>query len=324
MSPPRAFLTGGAGFLGRALARHFRDAGWETCGVDLVADVALDVEQGDISAGEAAWREGLTGCDTLVHTAALVSNTASLEAAWTVNVQGTRNVLDAAAAAGVRRSVLLSSCAVYSNKRDGVVDEARPVRPSGDAYGDTKIAAEQVALQMHAEGAVDVTILRPASVFGPASRPWTVIPVEMLKAGLVVLPAMGNGVFTTIYVDDLADLVRVAAEADDASGQVFNAAGGSGVTTREFFGHYSRMLGIGPPRVAPTGVAVALATVVGRTLRTLGRPSEVTAASMRMLAATGDISTAKAERVLGWTAKVGLEEGMQRTEVWLHENGYLP
>lgn len=322
MTGRKVFITGGSGFIGRALARRYRKEGWDTCGVDLSGDRELDVDAADISE-IGPWQEMVAGADTVIHTAALVSNTATLGEAWAVNVRGTRNLLEAAASAKVRRCVVFSSGAVYSSHRDGVVDENRPVRPSGDAYGDTKIAAEQVCLQMHAEGRIDVTILRPGSVYGPESRPWTVIPVQMLRAGQVVLPAMGKGIFVKIYVDDLVDLVRLAADSEAASGQVFNATDNAAVTTREFFGHYCRMLGIGPPRIAPTPVAVALATVIGTGMRAVGKPSEATAATMRMLAGTGTISSDKAARVLGWSPKVDIDEGMARTEVWLREQGHL-
>lgn len=218
----RLFVTGGSGFIGRAVARRFRADGWETCGVDVDADPDLDVVVGDVSR-PGAWQEGMQGVDVVVHTAALVSNTATLDAAWSVNVCGTRNLLDAAAEAGVGRCVVFSSCALYSSHREGFVDENRPVRTSGDPYGDTKIAAEQVCLQMHAEGRADVTILRPGSVYGPESGPWTILPIQMLRAGKVVLPARGEGVFVKIYVGDLVELVRLAAGSDAASGQVFNA-----------------------------------------------------------------------------------------------------
>jgi nucleoside-diphosphate-sugar epimerase len=318
----RVLITGAAGFIGTALTTRYRADGWEVVGVDVRADPDARVLAGDISR-PGPWQDAAFGCDVVVHTAALVSNTATLDDAWRVNVCGTRHVIDAAQRAHVRRVVVFSSLAVYSHDRDGCVDEQTPVRPSGAVYGDTKIAAEQVAFQAHAAGEVEVTIVRPGDVYGPGSRPWTVLPVEMLHRHQVVLPAHGRGRFVPVYVDDLVDAVVCAAACPDAAGRAFAITGGCSVSTREFFGHYSRMLGIRPAPVAPTAVAVAVAETIGRVLRALGRPSEANAATMRMLSATGDVSIAKAREVLGWGPRVDLEDGMRRTEAWLASEGLL-
>ena len=319
----RVSITGAAGFIGTALAARYREEGWEVAGIDVRADAERGIVAGDI-AEPGAWQEAARGCDLVVHTAAIVSNTATIDDAWRVNVRGTRHVLDAARDAGVSRVVVFSSLAVYSHDRDGGVDEQTPVRPTGAVYGDTKIAAEQVAFQAHASGEVAVTVVRPGDVYGPGSRPWTVLPVAMLRRRQVVLPARGRGRFVPVYVDDLVEAVVRAAAHPDAAGHVFAVTGGCSVSTREFFGHYSRMLGLRPPPVASTRVAVAVAETIGRTLRALGRPSEANAATMRMLSATGDVSIAKAREVLGWAPRIDLEEGMRRTEAWLAAEGYLP
>jgi nucleoside-diphosphate-sugar epimerase len=318
----RAMITGAAGFIGRALTRHYRDRGWDVVGVDRTADPEPGVLAGDVSE-PGAWQRAARACDTVLHTAALVSNRAALDDAWRVNVVGTRRVLDAARDAGVRRVVVFSSVAVYSHRRDGVVDERTPVRPSGAAYGDTKIAAEQVAFQAHAAGEVEITVVRPGDVYGPGSRPWTVLPVEMLRRHQVVLPARGRGTFVPIYIDDLVDAVARAAAHPAAAGEAFNLTGGRSVTVAEFFGHYSRMLGTRPAPAVPTAWAMAIAEAIGRVARASGRPSEASAATMRMLSATGDVSVVKARELLGWDPAVDLGEGMRRTERWLRETGRL-
>jgi nucleoside-diphosphate-sugar epimerase len=291
-------------------------------GVDLAPEPAAGVVAGDIGR-RGGWEAVFAGAELVVHTAALVSNTATRDQAWAVNVIGTRNVLDAARDARVRRVVVFSSAAVYSHHRDGAVTEDTPVRPGDGVYGDSKIAAEHLALLAHAAGGIEVTILRPSEVYGPGSRPWTVLPVRNLRAGRVVLPARGRGVFDPVYVDDVVVAVAAAGEAGAAAGRVVNVGGGAPVTTAEFFGHYCRMLGIGAPRTAPTPVASGLAAVVGRVSRLRGRPSEITPATMRMLAGTGSLSIERGRELLGWEPRVDLDEGMARTEAWLRDQGEL-
>ncbi|MCZ7629022.1 MAG: hypothetical protein M5U19_08115 [Microthrixaceae bacterium] len=93
--------------------------------------------------------------------------------------------------------------------------------------------------------------------------------------------------------------------------------------TRDFFSHYCKMLGIKGPRVAPTVLAVAVATVVGGVLRAMGRPSEASAGTMAMLATDARVSNELARDVLGWEPQVDLDAGMAMTESWLRAEGLI-
>jgi nucleoside-diphosphate-sugar epimerase len=313
-------VTGAGGFIGGAVAARYRSAGREVWGVDLREGPG--VEAADISR-PGRWERRADGCSLVVHTAAVVSNAADPETVWAVNVTGTARVLAAARSVGVERLVLFSSAAVYSHRRPDVVTEDEPVRPGATAYGDSKIVAEHLALQAHATGELEVVIVRPANVYGPGSVPWTIQPVRNLRAGRVVLPAMGRGVFDPVYVDDLVGATVTAAGSPGAAGRVFNVGGGRPLSTAEFFGHYARMLGVDAPRAAPTPVATGLAAAVAGWSRLRGRRSEVAPATMRMLSSTGSLSIERARRLLGWEPAVDLAEGMARTEAWLHGQGEL-
>ena len=321
--PSKVFLTGAGGFIARALAARYRAAGSRVAGVDLVPDPERGVVAGDVTA-PGPWQDALAGCDLVVHTAALVTNAADLDASWRVNVLGTRHVVDAAARAGVKRLVHFSSVRAFSDLGfpDGVTED-HPVRPDGNPYVDTKIASEQVVLQAHAAGELDCTVVRPGDVYGPGSRPWTLLPLEYIRAGRFLLPARGRGVFSGVYVDDLVDGVVLAASHPDAAGEVFTLGPAAGVSAREFFAHYYRMLGKRGPICLPTPVAVALAAAADRAERLRGNRTEVNAASMRYLARPGGYSIAKARRVLGYEPTVSLDEGMRRTEAWLRAEGLL-
>jgi nucleoside-diphosphate-sugar epimerase len=316
------FITGAAGFIGSALAERFRALGSEVTGVDLLADATAGVLAGDISqAGE--WQEAMAGCDLVVHTAAIVSNAAGLDAQWRVNVMGTRMALDGAARAGAGRFIHLSSIRAFSDLGypDGA-DERHPVRTDGNPYVDTKVAAEQVVLQAHAAGELPCTVIRPGDVYGPKSRPWTIMPLELIRANRFALPAMGRGLFTPVYIENLLDGI-LAAAAPAGSGQVFTLTDGSPVSCRDFFANYYRMLGRRGPICLPTALALPLARAAGALSRLRGEASEVNEISMRYFTRTASYSIAKARRELGYDPVVDLREGMRRTEVWLREEGLL-
>lgn len=318
--PGRIFVTGASGFIGRALTDRARELGAAVSGVDLRPDPGRGVLGGSTT-DPGAWAAGLDGVDTVVHTAAIVSNVAPLDRAWEVNVLGTRRTLEAAARAGVRRFVHFSSVAAYGSDFPDGVDETYPVRVDGATYTDTKVNGEAVVLAAHAAGEIDVTVVRPADVYGPGSV-WIVTVLEVLRAGHALLPDGGRGIFSPTYVDNLVDGVLLAVATDAAAGQVFNIGDGVGVTCAEYFGRVAAMAG-GRVRTLPMRVAAPLADVVGRVERWRGRPSEVSRASMVMLNRSGTFSIDKARRVLGYEPVVDLDEGMRRSEAWARAAGLL-
>ncbi len=319
----KIFITGASGFIGGALAERMRARGDTVIGVDLQADPDAGVVAGDI-AEPGDWQEHAAGAHLVIHTAAIVSNMIGMDEQWRVSVVGTRNALDAAVRGKASRFLHLSSVRAFSDVGfPDAVTEDYPVRPDGNPYVDTKIACEQVVLQAHAAGELAATIVRPGDVYGPGSRPWTIVPVEAIKRSQLLLPAMGKGIFSPVYVDELVDGILLAADNPAAVGHVFTISGGVGVPCKEFFGYYSRMLGKGKPVAVPTSVALALAGTYSHAVKLRGRRTEINPVSVRYLTRTGTYSIDKARRVLGFEPKVGLEEGMARTRDWLAREGMI-
>ena len=318
-----ALITGAAGFIGRALTERLRQAGAEVVGVDLQADDGERIVAGDVTE-PGPWQAAAEGADVVIHTAAAVTNTAGPERGWRVNVLGTKHAIDAAVAAGARRFVHFSSIRAFGDSGfpDGVTEE-HPVRPDRSVYVNTKIASEQVVLQAHAAGRIEVTIIRPGDVYGPGSRPWTLLILEAIRANQFLLPAMGRGIFSPVYIDNLVDGVLAGADSERGNGQIFTISDGVGVSCKQFFGHYYRMLGRRGPRSVPTPLALALTAVPEAFGALTNNPTEVRRESMRYLAREGTYSIAKARALLDYEPAIELAEGMRRTELWLRERGLL-
>jgi nucleoside-diphosphate-sugar epimerase len=174
-----------------------------------------------------------------------------------------------------------------------------------------------------AAGEIDCVVIRPGDVYGPGSRPWTVLPLEAIRSNRFALPRMGRGVFSPLYIDNLLDALLLAIEAPAAAGEVFNVTDGAGISCREFFGRYYEMLGKSGPPVLPTAAAMGLVTLNEVGSRVAAVNTEVNRISMRYLAREGTYSIEKARRLLGYEPKVGLDEGMAATEAWLQEHGLL-
>lgn len=307
--PSRVGITGALGFIGATLKRRYDEAGIDVVGVDL--NEAPGVVAGDI-ARPGPWQGAFTGCDLVVHTAAMLDNSSPRPRHWEVTVLGTRHVLDAAVRAGTRRFVHVSSVRAFSDLDfpDGV-NERHPVRPDGHRYVDTKVAGEHVVLQAHAAGEVDATIIRPGDVYGPGSKPWTLLPIFGFRSGAFALPAGRGFIFSPVYVDNLLDGIELAAASPAAVGQVFTISDGVGVDNLDFFGHYARMLGVDVPTYDPPDSASP-------------RPYAPEVEAFDYLERRGTYSIDKARELLGYEPLVGLEEGMARTEAWLRSSGLLP
>lgn len=317
------FITGANGFIGRRLAQHYRDAGAQIGGIDFNADPQWNVTAGDITQ-PSQWQDLLAGVDLVLHTAAIVSNTASLDDAWRVNVEATAALLKAATAAGVQRFVQLSSVAANGFDFPAGVTEDYPLRPMGNTYVDTKIASEHAVLACHGSQDMNCTIIRPGDVYGPGSRPWVILPLQMLQRGRFLLPAHGEGVFSPVYIDDLVSGIALAAEQDSGSGHIFTLSGESSCSCAEFFGyHASWATGSRQLKTTSTRTALLLARTLGGLAKLTGQTSELGRGAIDMLSRTEGYSIDKATQLLGYQPHFSLEQGMQDTEIWVREQNYV-
>lgn len=326
-------VTGVSGFIGDAVARRYADAGAIVRGLDRRlpdprdpltpdADPRVEYVVGDVTR-PADIRRLVDGADIVIHTAAIVAESGDWRDFDRVNAQAPRWVALAARDAGARSFVHLSSVMVHGfDFPDGVAEDG-PLDHAANPYCATKIRAEHLLREIGVPGEFAVHIVRPGDVYGPYSTPWVVRPVQHMRERtfLYVTPSAINHV----YVDNLVDAIETVVSAgDELSGVPVTATDGVATPSREFYGYYADLLGMGFAPTVPGWLAEpavgALAAVVPRGLR---RRLDLDRESIRYLRRHAAYDTSRLQG-LGWTPKVSLAEGRERTAAWLRQVGLLP
>ena len=185
-------VTGATGLLGGAVVRmllarggvHLRAFARDRQRADIFADDPVEISLGDIIDRDAVSR-AMAGCDVVIHSVMATGGGDTQQ----INVEGTRNLLDAAVDEGVDRLVHVSSVAVYHPVSDGVVDEVHAKEPdgSGTSYHDTKLDSEILALEYARERGLSVVVLQPVAVYGPRGGYWSVRVLELLRDHTMLL-----------------------------------------------------------------------------------------------------------------------------------------
>lgn len=329
----KALVTGGGGFLGRAVVEQLVARG------DRVRILArgdypdltkMDVEllRGDIRDAETV-RTACANCDVVFHVAARSGFWGDYALYYEPNVVGTKNVLDACRASGVGRLVYTSSPSVVFHGRDMEgVDESVPYPARYVSnYSATKAMAERAVLAANGDELRTVA-LRPHLIWGP--RDGHMLPrfVAQRRAGKLLRIGKGNNLIDTTYVDNAADAHLLAAEAiqenSAAAGRAYFLSQGEPVPVWDIINGMLAAAGLAPvTRSVPRFVgwtAGAVLEAVYKTFRLRGEPRMTRfVASILYRSHWFDISAARTE--LGYEPRVTMAEGLARLKEWIQRTG---
>jgi nucleoside-diphosphate-sugar epimerase len=317
-------VTGGAGFIGRHLVNRLLQDGNDVIVFDvpgapipLAWQGRVRVVAGDIAnAGDV--QPAVQGAGMIFHTAAVVSDWAPAAEYERVNLQGSRHVFEAAAQQRAR-VLLLSSCAVYGDLigRQELREDRSLGRPIG-RYGLYKQRQEALGWQYQSERGLALTVVRPSKVYGPGSRPWVHEVAQVLQRGRPCLIDGGNYNPGLVYVDNLVELLMLAAARPEALGRVYNGYDGTTVTLRQYFTDLAAIVGARPPRSMPRWFAHLLAAAIEptwRLLRIRSRPL-LTRDSLRLISSEYTICLDRVRGELGFAPRVSYAEGLRRVEAY--------
>ena len=331
-SDDACLVTGATGFSGGHIAQRLLGDGHQVrclvrSGSDttLLESLPVEIAVGDLTDAGSLSRAA-EGCRFVVHCAAQVSDWATTEQMTQTNVAGTRNLLRAAADASVQRFVHISTTDVYGYP-ERAVDESHVGNGFSNWYSQTKRDAEAEVMRVQSMGALETVILRPATVYGPRSTDVVGEMAKAIRGRYMLLVDRGRAVAGLVYVDNLVDATLLALRHDAAPGQAFNITDGLDVTWRQFTDGLAAGLGAPPVRLSlPYGAAHGLGRTLEGGYRMLRRATPLDVApllsrqAVHILGRDQAFCNRKAREVLGWTPRVGYDEGLQQTVQWLRSD----
>jgi len=305
----RALVTGATGFVGAAVARALIRAQWQVralarSGSDRsnLRGLSVEVREGDLNQ-PASLQPALADCEALFHVAADYRLGArDPEQLYRTNVEGTRAILTAARAAGVKRIVYTSSVATVGIPKDGTPgEEETPVALENmiGHYKRSKFLAEAVALEAAREGA-SLVIVSPSTPVGPGDVKPTPTGQLVLDAAAGRMPAYVDTGLNIVHVDDVAAGHLLAYERGRPGERYI--LGGQDMTLREILALIAAIVGRKPPRIRlPYGAVLPMAYVAEGFAKLTGRSGRLTLEGVRMSRKLMFFSSAKAARELGYS-----------------------
>jgi len=327
-------VTGGTGFIGshtidalikqgfqiRCLVRKKDNLGYIQEHVD---KKRVELAYGDVTDLESL-KKAVKGIDTIYHFVAISGKQNIPEKAyWEVNYQGTLNVLEAAKNTSIERLIHCSSVGVTGNLKRIPADESAPYNPT-NTYERTKMEAEKAVLKLIKKEQFPAVVIRPAVVYGPRNAPSNMARMfAAIKNRTFFIVGSGNNYWHMSYVTDVAEAFVLAGMKKGIEGEIYIVAGEKPYTMNEIASEIAKAEKVPPPKhlpFLPTLVGSYFFALVHRLFH-IKVPIEPSGVYFLTNHRAYDIT--KAKRILGYTPKVGLKEGIIETVKWYAKNGYL-
>lgn len=266
-----------------------------------------------------ALAEAVRQAGVVYHCAGCSTDWASLATYTQGNVTSTEAMLAAAAGSlHLVRFVHVSTTDVYGYPAMPG-NESVPVQDTGLPYNHTKILGEQAAWQASANG-MPVTILRPATIYGPRGTAFVTDIAKLLRERTMAYVDGGGTPGGFVYVDDVCEAMLAAAQAPEATGKAYNLSSRQGETWKQYCVSLAAALGLPAPWIdLPFTVGIAIAGLMEaphRYLRVPGRPL-LTRHAVYLLGRNQEFPSEAAQKDLGYAPRVTLEDGIARSVAWL-------
>lgn len=330
----RALVTGATGMVGRHIAERLLADGWsvraltrdpEAAGARALTDLGVSLARGDVL-DQPSFVVAAAGCEVVFHAAAEIM-TRGWESYRSVNVDGTRNAISAAASAGARL-LQVSSVAVYGSatrylgEREGVkTSEELPLLPlhQQSYYARSKRDSEALVMEAHRAGRIWATAVRPDVIYGRYDRQFVPRLARAMRFGVVPLVGGGASTLAVVHASAVADGAVRAATTDAAGGRAYNLANDFDVTVREFFTFGARGLERSVWFLPVSGWAARGGVRTAKTLvrvATFGRMRVGGATALDFITRDNPFTSERARAELGWSPDVRPADGVADAFAW--------
>ena len=322
-------VTGVTGFTGGILGRRLLREGYDVVGLSLPGLDTSDLEAAGVKIvnGDLCRKETLTTAvkdvDVIFHIAAVYrEQNIPKQAFWDVNVSGTKNLLEVALDAGVKRFVHCSTVGVQGEITNPPATEETAYNP-GDYYQRSKMEGEMLALDFFKNRGLKGVVFRPVGIYGPGDLRFLKLFRYILQ-GKFRMFGSGEVLYHLTYIDDLIDGIILVGETSGIEGEIFTLAGEKYTTLNEWVQILANVL---DTKISQRHYPVWPLWMAGVFCEFLWKPFHIDPPIYRRRVdffikdRAFDIS--KAKRVLGYRPKVDLETGLRRTADWYRKEGLL-
>lgn len=326
----KILVTGGTGFTGKALVKRLLDDGHQVVVLDYkeglktqeLREMGAEVVLGSVTDKEIVSRS-MKGVEIVHHLAAAFRELGVAESYyWEVNVEGTRNVLQAAFDQKVKKFVYCSTCGVHGNIDNPPGGEDAPIRPA-DYYQKTKYEAEPIVLDYFRRG-LKAVILRPAAIYGPGDPERFFMIFKRVARGSFPMFGDGKTSYHPLYVENLVDSFLLAQQPGRGDGEAFLIADEEYVGIEDLVRRVGRALNVD---VKIRHFPITPVVVAGHICETICKPLKIVPPifprRVDWYRQNRAFKIDKAKQGLGYRPSVGLDEGLLRTGEWYRQQGMI-